>query len=93
MNKYIIYGYVFKRTAKFAPECYEVYDSDGEKLADIELKWGVLSMQVSNKRMACDLLTAWEIPDLNCFHTEERRNKWLTAAAKKLMEVQKEYGS
>ena len=91
MNKYIIHGYVFKRTAKFAPEQYEVYNSSGEKLASLELKWGTLTMKISNPEIACDMLSSWDIPDLNCFHTEERRNKWLTEAAKKLMEVQELY--
>lgn len=87
-----IYDLTFKRTAKFAPEQYEVYDNSGDKLASLELKWGTLTMRINSPKLTCDMLSSWAIPDLNCFHTEERRNKWLTEAAEKLMEVLELYG-
>jgi hypothetical protein len=86
-----IYDLTFKRAARFAPEKYEIFNPDGERIATLSLQGGILSL-VMEPATAGVFRSNWEIPDLNMFHSNERREKWLTKAAEEIMEVLKIYG-
>lgn len=84
-RKYKVCDFDFVRTAKFAPEQYSVYDGRGGRLGTLELKAGIMTLVIDTRQvyMAC----TWDVPDINCFHTNERRERWMTEAALRLREV------
>lgn len=95
MRNIKIYDLTFKRTARFAPECYDVTDESGTLVGKVHLKNGELTVEAYCKTEGIDIEshTHWEISDLNKFHSEERRDKWLTKAAEKIKEVREVYGT
>jgi hypothetical protein len=95
MRKIKIYDLTFERTARFAPECYRIISEDGTKLGDVELANGLLVTKLTvPKTSGLDWICrfAWEISDLNMFHSQERREKWLTKVAEKVKEALEIYG-
>ena len=91
MRNIKIYDLTFKRTARFAPERYDIYNSYGELVATLSLQSGILSL-IMEPACAGVFRSNWEISDLNMFHSQERREKWLTRVAEEIMEVQSVYG-
>jgi hypothetical protein len=95
MRKIKIYDLTFERTARFAPERYRIISEDGTKLGDVELANGLLVTKLTvPKTSGLDWICrfAWEISDLNMFHSQERREKWLTKVAEKVKEALEIYG-
>lgn len=95
MRKIKIYDLTFERTARFAPECYRIVNELGTELGYVELVNGLLMTNLTiPKTSGLDWICrfAWEIPDLNMFHSQERREKWLTKVAEKVKEALEVYG-
>lgn len=95
MRNIKIYDLTFSRSARFAPERYKILRSDNEEIGYVELWNGLLTVQVTiptGNDTEMFFRTAWEISDLNMFHSNERRDKWLTIVAEKIKEAQKIYG-
>ena len=92
MRKIKIYDLTFIRTARFAPEEYKVIDAYGNNIAYVRLRGGVLSVRVYGDKINGDFVSHKEISDISMFHSEERRDKWLTYAADKIKEVVSKYG-
>lgn len=88
-----IYDLTFKRTAKFAPEEYKVFDKAGDEVAYVRLKGGVLQVRIHGEKINGDFVSNWEVSDISMFHTPERRNRELTKAAEKIREVMEKYGT
>lgn len=93
MRKIKIYGLTFVRTQRFAPECYNILDEDGAGVAHVSLQAGLLTLRMQPPVISSHFAYTWEVADLNVFHTEERRDKWLTKAAEKFLEVRSKYGN
>lgn len=91
MRKIKIYDLTFERTARFAPEKYDIFNPYGELVATLTLQSGILSL-VMEPTKAGVFRSNWEIPDLNMFHSNERREKWLTMVAEKVKEALEVYG-
>lgn len=95
MRKIKIYDLTFERTARFAPECYKIVNEDGTNVGYVELVNGLLATTLRRpKSSGMDWICrfAWEISDLNMFHSQERREKWLTKVAEKVKEALEVYG-
>lgn len=90
MRKIKIYDLTFERTARFAPECYRIVNNVGAELGYVELVNGLLITKLTIPRangLDWGCRFAWEISDLNMFHSNDRREKWLTMVAEKVKEA------